>query len=136
MFDTEKQLEKIYEINDFLPKLSVLVDFEQFRPLIDQARPVKPQPKGGKKTYDNVLVCKVLVLKYLPFRRTNRIANSRLFLKKNNIFPITIKPSIKTELIRTALKKIFKIIPTLSQILLEIDNPAKYPSSDQDGQGL
>jgi hypothetical protein len=34
----EKQLEKIYEINDFLPKLSVLVDFEAFHSLIDQAR--------------------------------------------------------------------------------------------------
>ncbi|MDR1492659.1 MAG: hypothetical protein LBT05_08050 [Planctomycetaceae bacterium] len=48
MFDTEKQLEKIYEINDFLPKLSVFVDFEHFRPLIDQHCPVKPQPKDGK----------------------------------------------------------------------------------------
>ncbi|MDR1492847.1 MAG: hypothetical protein LBT05_09010, partial [Planctomycetaceae bacterium] len=36
------------------------------------------------------------------FRHSKR-QNSRLFLKKNNIFPITIKPSIKTELIRTAL---------------------------------
>ncbi|MDR1492289.1 MAG: transposase [Planctomycetaceae bacterium] len=26
---------------------------------------VKPQPKARKKPYDNVLVCKVLVLKYL-----------------------------------------------------------------------
>jgi len=30
-FDLETQLEKIYEINSFLPKLNTLVDWEMFR---------------------------------------------------------------------------------------------------------
>ena len=30
-FDVENQLDKIYQINDFLPKLNTLVDWEIFR---------------------------------------------------------------------------------------------------------
>ena len=30
-FDIENQLDKIYEINDFLPKLDTLIDWEMFR---------------------------------------------------------------------------------------------------------
>jgi hypothetical protein len=54
------------------------------------------------------------------FRHSKR-QNSRLFLRKNNIFPITIKPSIKTELIRTALKKVLDMKRAGVKIKIRID---------------
>jgi hypothetical protein len=38
-FDAGKQLEKIHDLNGFLLKLSHLIDFELFRPLLEEARP-------------------------------------------------------------------------------------------------
>jgi IS5 family transposase len=66
-FDIEKQLDKIYEINDFLPKLNALIDWEIFRPILDKLREKQHEKgsinKGGRPPFDVVLMFKILVIK-------------------------------------------------------------------------
>jgi IS5 family transposase len=74
-FDLEKQLDKIYHINDFLPKLNSLIDWEMFRPTLNKVREKEqskeqskeqdntPANKGGRPPFDVVLMFKVLVIK-------------------------------------------------------------------------
>ena len=47
-FDLKKQLAKIYELNDCLPKLNSLIDWEMFRPLLSKVRKDKDPTKGGR----------------------------------------------------------------------------------------
>jgi IS5 family transposase len=62
-FDYESQLDKIYQINDFLPKLDSLVDWELFRPILSNIREPKDPTNGGRPPMDVVLMFKILVLK-------------------------------------------------------------------------
>jgi IS5 family transposase len=62
-FDYEKQLDKIYQINDFLPKLNTLIDWEMFRPILDKVREPKEPSHGGRPSFDTVLMFKILVIK-------------------------------------------------------------------------
>jgi IS5 family transposase len=65
-FDYEKQLDKIYQINDFLPKLNSLVNWEIFRPILKKVRekePGKENPNNvGRPPFCVVLMFKILVL--------------------------------------------------------------------------
>jgi IS5 family transposase len=62
-FDYQKQLDKIYEINDFLPKLNDIIDWEMFRTELEKVRE-KEQPSNlGRKPFDVMLMFKILVLK-------------------------------------------------------------------------
>ena len=62
-FDYEQQLDKIYQLNDFLPKLNTLIDWEIFRPILDQVREPNDPANGGRPPFDVVLMFKILVLK-------------------------------------------------------------------------
>src|SRR5215469_17786881 len=66
-FDIDNQLAKIYQLNDFLPKLNTLIDWEMFRPLLSKVRekePVKENPNNvGRPPFDVVLMFKILVIK-------------------------------------------------------------------------
>ena len=66
-FDLESQLAKIYELDDFLPKLDSLIDWEMFRPTLNKVRekePGKENPHNvGRPPFDVVLMFKILVLK-------------------------------------------------------------------------
>jgi IS5 family transposase len=62
-FDYETQLDKIYQINDFLPKLNALIDWEMFRSVLDQVREPTDPANGGRPPFDVVLMFKILVLK-------------------------------------------------------------------------
>jgi IS5 family transposase len=62
-FDYEKQLDKIYQINDFLPKLNVLIDWEMFRSILDKVREARDPANGGRPPFDVVLMFKILVIK-------------------------------------------------------------------------
>jgi len=62
-FDLEQQLAKIYALNDFLPKLHSLIDWEMFRPLLSKVRKDRDPAKGGRPSFDEVLMFKILVLK-------------------------------------------------------------------------
>ena len=62
-FNVEDQLDKIYEINGFLPKLKTIVDFEIFRNDLDTIRDKNRLSNAGRPPFDSVLMFKVLVLK-------------------------------------------------------------------------
>jgi len=62
-FDVEYQLVKIYQLNDFLPNLNSLIDWEMFRPDLNKVRAKKRLSNAGRKPFDVVLMFKILVLK-------------------------------------------------------------------------
>jgi len=62
-FAIESQLDKIYQINNFLPKLNALVDWEIFRPTLNKVREKDRKSNAGCKPFDVVLMFKILVLK-------------------------------------------------------------------------
>ena len=62
-FDREQQLEKIYQLNNFLPKLNTLIDWELFRPTLGKVREKEHRGPGGRPPFDVVLMFKILVLK-------------------------------------------------------------------------
>jgi IS5 family transposase len=62
-FDLETQLDKIYHINDFLPTLNALIDWEIFRPTLLKVREKEHAGPGGRTPFDVVLMFKILVLK-------------------------------------------------------------------------
>jgi IS5 family transposase len=66
-FDIENQLAKIYQINDFLPKLNTLIKWEMFRATLSKVREKeegKENPNNvGRPPFDAVLMFKILVLK-------------------------------------------------------------------------
>ncbi|ATJ92820.1 transposase [Acetobacter senegalensis] len=61
-FDSDDRLKALSAKGDALEKLSRLVDFERFRPLLVQAIPRSDGSKGGRPAYDPVFMFKVLVL--------------------------------------------------------------------------
>jgi IS5 family transposase len=62
-FDVEIQLGKIYQLNDFLPNLNSLVDWEIFRTDLLKVREKERLSNAGRKPFDVVLMFKVLVIK-------------------------------------------------------------------------
>jgi IS5 family transposase len=62
-FDREQQLEKIYQLNNFLPKLNALIDWEMFRPPLNKIREKEHLGPGGRPPFNVVLMFKILVLK-------------------------------------------------------------------------
>jgi len=62
-FDLEIHLEKIYQINDFLPKLNALIDWEIFREALNIVREKERKSNAGRPAFDVLLMFKVLVLK-------------------------------------------------------------------------
>jgi IS5 family transposase len=62
-FDVENQLAKIYQLNDFLPKLNALIDWELFRPDLNKVREKERKSNAGRKPFDVILMFKILVLK-------------------------------------------------------------------------
>jgi IS5 family transposase len=64
-FDVENQLDKIYQINTFLPNLNALINWEIFRSDLSQVHEKERLSNAGRKPFDVVLMLKVLVLKKL-----------------------------------------------------------------------
>ena len=62
-FDLETQLDKIYQISDFWPRLNALVDWEIFRPTLDKVRDKDRLSHAGRPPMDVVLMFKCLVIK-------------------------------------------------------------------------
>ncbi len=58
-FDLENRHEQLEKLGDPLPKLSALVDWEGFHPLL---REKKRKSTAGRKPYDAVLMFKILFL--------------------------------------------------------------------------
>lgn len=61
-FDVDGRLEELTSKGDDLLRISALVDFEQFRPILAQAVPRSDGSKGGRPAFDHVLMFKILLL--------------------------------------------------------------------------
>ena len=64
-FDESNRLKKISTLGDSLEQLDRIVNWRIFTPILDQAIPREPQPKGGRPPFDNLLMFKILVIKRL-----------------------------------------------------------------------
>jgi IS5 family transposase len=64
-FALERQLDNIYQLNDFLPKLNALIDWEMFRPTLNKIHDKERLSNAGRKPFDVVLMFKILILKKL-----------------------------------------------------------------------
>jgi len=62
-FAIADQLHKIYQINDFLPKLNSLINWEIFRETLNKVREKERKSNAGCKPFDVLLMFKILVLK-------------------------------------------------------------------------
>ena len=62
-FDVETQLDKISQINNFLPKLNALINWEIFRSDLNKVRAKERKSNAGAHPYDVILMFKVLILK-------------------------------------------------------------------------
>lgn len=61
-FDEDFRLSKLSKLGDPLEKLSIGVDFELFRQVLETKLHVEPLGKGGRRPYDYVLMFKILIL--------------------------------------------------------------------------
>jgi transposase, IS5 family len=61
-FDVEERLRALSAKGDDLERIAALVEFERFRPELEQAVPRSDGSKGGRPAFDHVLMFKVLLL--------------------------------------------------------------------------
>lgn len=61
-FDEEYRLQKLSGQKDPLVKLNETINWEVFRSILDTAIPRVISEQGGRPPYDNVLMCKILIL--------------------------------------------------------------------------
>jgi len=61
-FDEEFRLEKLASQNDPLVKLKKRIDFQIFRPLLEETLCKEPKGTGGCRPYDYVMMFKILIL--------------------------------------------------------------------------
>jgi transposase, IS5 family len=62
LFDVDGRLQELSAKGDVLERLADLVDFEMFRPALEQAVPRSDGSKGGRPAFDHVLMFKILLL--------------------------------------------------------------------------
>ncbi|WP_284238595.1 transposase, partial [Gluconobacter kondonii] len=80
-FDVEERLARLSGLGDQLEAFSRTVDFEVFRPDLEQALAYSDGSKGGRPPFDPVLMFKILViqtLNTLSDERTEYLINDRL----------------------------------------------------------
>lgn len=65
-FDMSDRLRELSAKGDNLERIAALVDFQQFRPELEQAVPRSDGSKGGRPAFDHVLIFKVLLLAPCP----------------------------------------------------------------------
>lgn len=61
-FDHQDRQSKLAKLNDVLVRLKAQVDWDGFRPVVEEAFPVRDPRKGGQPSYDRLLLFKMLVL--------------------------------------------------------------------------
>jgi IS5 family transposase len=64
-FTVDHQLDKIYQLNNFLPQLNDLIDWELFRPDLNKVNEKERRSNAGAHPFDAVLKFKILILKKL-----------------------------------------------------------------------
>jgi len=84
-FTEEERLFRLSSMGDPLEKVAGSVDFEIFRPLLNQVFPKEPVAPGGRPAWDYVLMFKVLLLQQwysLSDDRTEYLINDRLSFQR------------------------------------------------------
>jgi len=69
-FDVEERLKRLSDLGDQLEAFSAAVDFEIFRPRLDEALTYSDGAKGGRPPIDAVMMFKVLVIQAATASRT------------------------------------------------------------------
>ena len=64
-FDENFKLEKISRLGDQPEKLNKVMDWEQFRSILDEAFEKESKGPGGRPSFDRILMFKILVLQRL-----------------------------------------------------------------------
>lgn len=62
LFDEENRLEKLSQLGDSLVSLNSVIQWEIFRPVLEEALWKEPKGAGGRPPYDSLLMFKVLIL--------------------------------------------------------------------------
>ena len=62
LFDEENRLEKLSQLGDFLVRLNSVIQWEIFRPVLEEALRKELKGAGGRPPYDSLLMFKVLIL--------------------------------------------------------------------------
>ena len=81
LFDIDARLRELSAKGDDLERVNALVDFEAFRPELEQAVPRADRSKGGRPPYDHVLMFRILILQAshsLSDERTEYLVKDRL----------------------------------------------------------
>ncbi len=64
-FDVDERLKRVSDLGDPLEAMNAVIDFEGFRPLLDQALKRSDGAKGGRPAFDPAMMFKVLILQAL-----------------------------------------------------------------------
>lgn len=62
LFDEQHKHQKLEQLNDVLPRLGAMIEWEDFRTRVEGFFPVRDPSKGGHPPYDRVLLFKCLIL--------------------------------------------------------------------------
>ena len=109
-FDLEDRHEILEKLGDPLPKLSALVDWDGFRPLLNRIHQKERKSSAGRKPYDVVLMFKILFLQSFyglgDDQTEYQIRDRYSFCRFLDLSPEGTVPDAKTIwLFREALKK-------------------------------
>ncbi|MBC6412228.1 MAG: transposase, partial [Hyphomonadaceae bacterium] len=65
LFDFDERLKRVSDLGDPLEVMNDIIDFEVFRPVLDQALKRSDRRKGGRPPFDPVMMFKILILQAL-----------------------------------------------------------------------
>ena len=72
-FDENERLERLSELGDSLERLKAAVDWEMFRPLLNEIFVSNDNRNGGRQRLDRVLMFKILILQNLYSMRDDKL---------------------------------------------------------------
>jgi len=64
-FDVDERLGRVSDLGDPLEVMAAIIEFEGFRPVLDQALARSDRSKGGRPPFDPVMMLKILILQAL-----------------------------------------------------------------------
>jgi transposase, IS5 family len=64
-FDGEELLQRVAQTDHVLFRIDTLVDWERFRPILDDVFKIVPKRPGGRPPYDRMMMFKVMIIKHL-----------------------------------------------------------------------
>ena len=126
-FDHQDRLALLEKLGDPLPKLSRVIDWEAFRPLLYQSLSPRDPSKGGRPPYDPLLMFKMLVLQHLynlsDDQTEYQILDRCSFRRFLGLSPQDAVPDAKTVWVfRERLKQHDLVEPLFTELNSQIDS--------------